>query len=257
MSEKSQGRVQIEQLVDQALARAVLCRTLRLGFQYPTEQTVSQLLWCEGRQAVNEAARFLDKDGCSGVRETAAAFAAVQDIPVALLVELYTGLFGHTARGRVCPYGTEYGCDGLFRQSQELADIRGYYMAFGLEPRENIGERADHIAVEWEFLEFLSEKEAYALVRQDSSMLEETCKAYRSFLRDHLARFGRAFAGDIVRAEAEGLFGALGRLCDALLLRECRRLGVAEGPQFLALRPESLDDAPLACESGSDLVQLV
>jgi TorA maturation chaperone TorD len=246
----------VEEMIDLALARASLCRILKLGLHNPDETALNLLFCDEGRAVVRDAARLVEPADASGLRPAAEVFCKVEPMSPARARDAYDGLFGHTARGRVCPYETEYGGDHLFLQSQELSDIIGYLTAFGLAPKTDLGERVDHIAVEWEYLEFLSEKEAFALCSDDAVMLERTRKAYRCFLRDHLSPFGRAFARGLMKEDSLGFYGALARLCEAFLVSECRRLGVPVGPQFLPLRPESLDDAPMACGSGSELVQI-
>ncbi len=243
-----------ESEVDLALARALLCRALRLGFQKPTKETLGPLFSSEGRQAISAAALLLEDQG---LRAAANYLSNLPEPTQDLITDTYDRLFGHTTRGRVCPYETEFGADHLFLQSQQLADIMGYFMAFGLLPKEDVGERVDHIAVQWEFMEFLSEKEAVASLRDDLDMLEETRKAYRSFLRDHLSRFGRAFARTLETEAPGSLYEMLGRLCLSFLTEECQRLVIPLGPELLMLRTGSLDDAPMACGSDSELVQIV
>ena len=70
----------------------------------------------------------------------------------------------------------------------------GFYHAFGLTTRDVERERADHVSCELEFLDFLSRKEALAVESNDALLGSETQKALRLFLRDHLSRFGFAFA---------------------------------------------------------------
>ncbi len=236
-----------------ALARAVLCRILKLVFQAPSAESLGLLCSEEGFQLTRSATGLL------GASEAAQALAYFGNRPKQEIIETYDRIFGHTARGRVCPYETEYGADGPFLQSQELADIEGYLLAFGLRTKTQACERMDHIAVELEFLEFLNERESYALSRNDTAMLEVTRQAYRSFLSKHLSRFGRAFSGQLSQQDPDGPYGALARVCNSFLTLECERLDIPIGPEFLPLRPDSLDDAPMACGSSdpdSGLIQI-
>jgi len=240
---------------EESLARAVLHRTLQLGFRTPSTQLYHAVLSVEGLQVLEGACAVLEEgpgELLAAVRDLVASGTGLDE-----LKDAYDALFGHTARGRVCPYETEYGWDeGPFLQSQRLADIAGYLRAFGLLMRPETGERVDHVAVEFEFAEFLSEKEAFTLAAGDAALLEVTRSAYRRFLREHLSGFGRAFAAHLVKQSAGGFYAALGRLCETLLLMECRRLEIPSGPRFLALRPDTEDDTPMACGLVPDLVRL-
>jgi TorA maturation chaperone TorD len=102
---------------------------------------------------------------------------------------------------------------------------------------------------ECEFLLVLGRKEAYAIERDDPAMLEETRRATRLFLRDHLGRWAPAFGRKLAQADRDGFYGALGDLCHAFVTHECARLGVTAGPEFLRLRAPLPADAPMACES--------
>jgi len=168
----------------------------------------------------------------------------------------YTRLFGHTARGKVCPYETEYGHQGLFEQPRQLARISGFYRAFGLEMAGEPRERADHASCELEFMGFLCRKEAVAIESNDTDSLEETQKGIRFFLRDHLGRFAGAFARLLQENDPGGFHGNLGGLLHAVVALDCFRFGVRPGPALLQLRPEDDDSTPMACGGSDELVQL-
>lgn len=87
--------------------------------------------------------------------------------------------------GRLSPYETTYeprpGVGG--GQTFRLADIAGFYRAFGFEVS---GERPDHIVPELEFVALLYAKEAHALLTGQEENAE-TCRAARhAFLAEHL-----------------------------------------------------------------------
>jgi len=220
--------------VDDALARAVLWRFLSLGFASPSVELRRALTSGAERRSLDAA---LERVGLPPFRHDG-------EID---LEGPFGELFGHTLRGKVCPYETEYGSAQVFQQAQELADLQGWYAAFGLERRPDVRERADHIGVESEFIGFLARKEAYTLESGDDGQLEAVRQAYRSFLRDHLGRFGMAVATGLERWGGGGFYGRLASLCRALLAVECRRLGVRPGPRTLPLCPDLPDSAPAAC----------
>jgi TorA maturation chaperone TorD len=242
--------------VDDALARAVVYRALSIGFQTPTAGRLRQVGAHDRFSAVTAALRHLDRPGRGTRLAPAAARLAALRVPdVDPLSTTFWRLFGHTTRGLICACETEYGPDNGFHQPQQLADISGYYLAFGLRPAAAADARADHIACECEFMDFLSRKEAIWLGQPPPAAVEETLDvtraAARSFLRDHLGRFGRAFAARIADDD-DGYFGALGHVLLAFVDVECARVGVEAGPIDLIVRPESIDDAPMACGTAPD-----
>lgn len=234
--------------IDVALARSVVYRALTLGLRHP--DAAASPWYEEARTALLGAARLLDADRRDAAPLLPAALRLLgQAAPAPAAAALaHARLFGH-ARGEVCPFETEYGDAGAHRQPNELADIAGYYLAFGLRPVDRADERADHVACECEFMDFLGRKEAYLLAQQAADS-EETLAAVRaaarSFLRDHLGRFGRAFATRLVK-QGQGSFGALGELLLRLLEREAERFRLTLGPATLELRPPATDDVPMAC----------
>jgi TorA maturation chaperone TorD len=232
-----------------ALSRSILYEALAIGFRRPTEQSLVRLAGAGSCAALADAAA--ECGGAALVDRVADLAAAAGEDPATLAVR-HRRLFGHTARGKVTPYETEYGDKDMFQQPQELADLAGFLHAFGLEIRADQHERVDHVSCECEFLSFLARKEAYALEVGDVAMSEETIKAGRLFLRDHLARFTPAFARALDREDRGALYGALGALLLALVDRECSRLGVSLGPASLELRIETDDKLPMACGEAGD-----
>jgi TorA maturation chaperone TorD len=249
-----------EAAADEALARSVIYHALALGLRSPLGGNPDALGSPRSRAALLEAARLLD----GSRREAEPLLPAVErlirrSVPSGgKLVSAHARLFGH-AGGGVCPFETEYGPAGAYHQPQELADIAGCYLAFGLRPDARIDERVDHVACECEFMDFLARKEAFLLAgapgsgRFSEAEREETLEAVRgaarSFLRDHLGRFGRAFAATLAKEGAGGFFGGLGDVLFRFLGLECERFAVAPGPPTLRLRPPVPDNVPTACGS--------
>jgi TorA maturation chaperone TorD len=223
----------------------------------PHNGVASRLGSIEARQAICDAASLLD--GRTG-RLPRAAERFVHGLAAAEADdgrERFARLFGHTTRGAVCVYETEYGAETLYGQPQTLADIAGYYRAFGLQPAGVARERADHVGCECAFMEFLSLKEARALEAisgegatgggEERETLEETRRATRQFLRDHLARFGAAFARSAIDADGEAFYGSAAAVLLSLLEVDCERLGIPIGPATLDLRSTADDHVPMAC----------
>lgn len=195
-------------------------------------------------QPVNAALRGL-ADLRSGFRDGSG------DETLSRLRAEHARLFGHSVRGTCPPYELEYGQSEIIQQTAELADLSGFYGAFGLDLREASFERGDHIAVECEFLSILCAKQAWGL-REGHSDVAETCwDAQRLFLRDHLSRWSTAFAHRVIKADPEGFHGHIAALMAAWLVWECRQFDIPLGPQWLELRPADPEsDAAIDCDTG-------
>jgi TorA maturation chaperone TorD len=237
--------------IENALCRSLLFEALSLALSEPADAALARLRSREAREALLFAAGQLDRVEGSGLGPLAEAVAgpgAVFPSRDALSME-YQRLFGHTARGPVSAYETEYGDDTLFQKPQEMSDVAGFFGAFGLTPASGATERVDHIACEVEFASFLARKEAYALESGDTEMLEVTRAAQRSFFRDHLGRFVPSFARRTAGVDPDGFHARAAMLLLELTRAEGRRLEVSLGPEMLRLREPVDDGAPMACGS--------
>jgi TorA maturation chaperone TorD len=247
--------VDLDRARDVALCRSLLYQALAIGFRRPTEITRTRLLTEEAAEALAEAAAVLDDERQRPAAGTQDGLATrVRALPRSVdgraletLLRSHLKLFGHTVRGAVPQYETEYGEDTLFLKPQEMSDIAGFLSAFGLVLDASKHERIDHVSCELELLAFLSRKEAHALETGNASMLEETRRAERSFLKDHLGRFLPSFARRVLGVDADGFYGRLARLGIDFLGIECERYDVPSGPEVLRLRLPLDDGAPLAC----------
>lgn len=144
-------------------------------------------------------------------------------VPLEILKEQYITLFGHVMRD-VPPYETQYGNAHIFQQANELADIAGFYKAFGL--RHLPGEREDHIAVELEFMAYLTLREACAQRECPAEGLQALQDGEGKFLRDHLGRWAPLLGRMIAARTSSEFYGAVGRLLDGFVSGECARAGV-------------------------------
>jgi putative dimethyl sulfoxide reductase chaperone len=247
--------------VDEILARAVVYRALSVAFRPPESGRLA--LTAAGSGLLTTVAALDHLAGCcrdESLANAAANLASLSQPARDAAETTYWRLFGHTTRGAVCACETEYGPDNAFHQPQQLADISGYYLAFGLRAGAAADVRADHIACECEFMDFLCRKEAVLSADAESEpageTLEATRDAARTFLRDHLGRFGCALGARLAAEDPDGFHGALGLVLLAFLRAECGRVGVPSGAIDLAVRPEDVDETPMACGSGDDLIRI-
>ena len=139
-------------------------------------------------------------------------------------------VFGLVISKTCPPCETEYLTSrDVFHRAQQLADIAGFYLAFGLEPSRLRRQRADHIALELEFVALLLEKLATSS-EDGQTQLEHTRidrDALAAFLADHLTTWAPAFGQRVVQrgiAAADGLADETERLDARLLVGVARAL---------------------------------
>lgn len=107
----------------------------------------------------------------------------------------YLEVFGHSISKDCPPYENEYttNSDVTFR-SQRLADIAGFYRAFGLDRSASAHDRVDHLSFEAEFVEILIARELYAIENGLGDSARDVCRsAQRSFFVEHLGWWLPAF----------------------------------------------------------------
>lgn len=134
-------------------------------------------------------------------------------------------VFGHALSKDAPPYESSFGQAHVFMQSQTMADISGFYRAFGVAPAG--GERIDHLAAELEFIQVLVVKETLAREAGDADGAQVCLDARRAFLRDHLGCWVRSFATRLRSAAGEeGFYPALADQIASFVEEECAALGV-------------------------------
>lgn len=167
----------------------------------------------------------------------------------------YVGLFDH-GEGRTPLYETEYGRMRGMSKGTELADINGFYQAFGLLPGDADAERemGDHLGVELEFYAVLLARQAHLLEAGDPEGVEVVEDARRKFLVDHLGRFAPAIAqrDNVVRS---AIYGPVFTWAQGLVAAQCDALGVVPAAlDFHSLEPAPDSDA--CCGATNQLTAL-
>jgi TorA maturation chaperone TorD len=169
----------------------------------------------------------------------------------------YQQIFGLTISKKCPPYETEY-CPQTFSvyRSQQLADIAGFYRAFGLEPSRDLPERHDHLALELEFMAWLIAKELRA--GDDPDKIASCREAQKRFFADHLAWWVPAFAlalrrradripgVDRITSPPQSIYGAIAQALASFISMERALLGIAP-PTDLMMPQETADSDP-ACD---------
>lgn len=139
--------------------------------------------------------------------------------------------------------------------SQTLADIAGFYRAFGLDLQPSLNERQDHIGVEAEFMQFLCLKEAYALTKGHSKEQVALCReAQMKFLGEHLGQWAFSFVERLEMKADGNVYGLTGRLLTAFLALEMRTFGLDPGEAGSPVFVEPPEDETPGCEECPLLV---
>lgn len=202
---------------DAILARSRLYRWLSGRFLYPEAARLA-----DPAQAWEGAWEAAVLTGSRALRGSVARLKALPSSPEDLQQE-HAAAFGHTVAKECPPYETCYGNSHVFMQTQELADIAGFYRAWGLEVSEAAKERADHVSVELEFMAYLAVKEGYATGKGEPDKAALCRAAQRKFLSEHLGRWVLGFSGLLERKG--GAYGLLARSLRELVAWDARRLG--------------------------------
>lgn len=181
-----------------------------------------------GRHSV-ETLKHLIHEGVPDLPAAVRAVAArvIDDSEEMLELESeYIDLF-ERGRSRNPLHETEYGRDRAMAKGGELADIAGFYRAFGFENvgDEGIREMPDHVAVELEFYALLLMKEAHLEDAGDAEGVGIVRDARRKFLQDHLGRFVDALSARPAVAES-AFYGRVFGWCRDLIVAECGELDV-------------------------------
>ena len=168
------------------------------------------------------------------------------------LNHLYEANFGLLGGSKCPPYETEYVPSKFaFQRSNMLADIAGFYHAFGLQTATSHPDRPDHVALECEFVAQLLELQwqAHQSASPDASLREEVCQsAIKQFLQEHVVWWLPALARLLARQDPEGFYEAVAGFLAALVAAERAMAGIEPPHQSAEPSPiETLDECS-GCE---------
>jgi putative dimethyl sulfoxide reductase chaperone len=196
---------------------AVVSRVLSLGFSPPDEESLEQL-----RRLTVLAGRIVTEPGlaeCLGDLE----HALDSDDLLDELAPAYEELFGGAVR---CPpYEGSYESDPI-RSSREMADVAGFYRAFGAESRGPGAERPDHVGCELEFLSFLAARRLGAEASGETERATVCREAEDAFLFDHLGRWLPSFFREVTRVASCDIHRLLGIAGERFIVSELAKRGL-------------------------------
>jgi TorA maturation chaperone TorD len=167
---------------------------------------------------------------------------------------VYENTFGLLVSSACPPYETEYvDSKFAFQRSNALADVSGFYHAFGLTTSDLHPDRPDHVVLELEFMAQLLglERDAADDDADRRAAQRQVCReAEARFFREHLAWWMPVFARLLGREDPQGFYAAAGVFLAALVSAERALLGLppascAVGPTTVE-RPELCDGCQIA-----------
>ncbi len=213
----------------QTLARAGAYRLLSLGYSYPSAGVFEEFRRVLALHRAAQPPAIAMESHWKALWEVSDPARGGESCGITHLEAEFTRLFDRTVA--CSPYESEnVGGMRAFTKSRDLADVCGFYKAFGLELGPDAAEMADHVKVELEFMGDLALKEAYFAQEGGGEALEITMDAERAFLRDHLGRWIAQFSDRLLKATANPFYEALAKATGAFIAAELVALEVTPQP---------------------------
>ena len=224
-----------------AMVRAVGYGLLAQAFAYPDAGRVA---------ALQETARAAEPILAGTPLGELASWAS--DATQAELEPVYAHVLSLSSSPDCPSYETGYIDSDVNRQVARMADISGFYRAFGVDATVQ-GFRHDDISVELEFMSFLCKKQVYAAEHRGAPRVAQVARAQRLFLSEHLS----CWAGELGRRlsglpAASGFYARLGEALTEWVAADCAITGAVPALALEDLEPISGGIAPAEPE-GPDL----
>ncbi len=173
-----------------------------------------------------------DRDRAAAYKALAVAFSYPGEALPAVYPQCADGLtelqaaYDRTFRtGNIWLYGAEHSTDNEFQRVEMLADIMGFYNAFGVEPQ---GDRPDALCCELEFMHYLIVKRARlgaAGAGGEAGEKAAVCRdAERKFFTEHLAPTARSIVAGILKARPHPFYSEAAEALTTFLDREQAQL---------------------------------
>ncbi|MGQ3684807.1 MAG: TorD/DmsD family molecular chaperone [Candidatus Loosdrechtia sp.] len=249
------GELELENL----LTRSTMYQLLSTCFLHPEEKNLSVFNSADFDDYQKKLGMCYEKEGVAVELQNCLGELVLQYKGTALdvLKSDYLRIVGHTI-AKECPlYETQYGAAHVYQQTHELADIQGFYKAFGLEMSDVERERCDHISVELEFMHYLLYKQAYAAENHGEEKVQVCVDAQKKFLKEHVGKWVPLFTVLFAKKAGEGFFYALAALTKEFIRLEMKLMDVTtEMYKESDMNQEAVAGAPdecLSCASSEDV----
>ena len=224
-------------------ARAALCELLALSFRYPDDVLVGAIASGEWGEAAEEIAGALGlawpADGAPGAAE-AAAVDDPDELKHALRAEA-TRLFVGAPEPLCSPYegvwrAADDGVQALLVVNPHSMDVERFCKACGLGRPEGTNEPLDHVATEFELLEYLALRAAVDAAAEAGDPVEDAdegepgdvvasadlpggspAAAYDQFMEEHVRTWTPRFADKAAEDARLGFYPQAGSLLKAFV----------------------------------------
>ena len=233
-----------------AMARSAVYRCLSLACGYPTAERVQAL-----REEALPTARAATLIACKALTPQLAVLTRQLDgAKHGELRSQYHAALGHLPLPDCPAYETGYLGKDVFRQTNVMADVGGFYRAFGVRVGRGEHERIDHVTTELEFMRFLTHKEARARVHHGRAQVDICRRAQRRFWREHLGPWLPTFALLLAKSAQRGFYGDLALGLATFAEAESRILGKTAIAMEISSDPQTFDE--MDCSIDADACPL-
>lgn len=206
-------------ITDELVQRASFYRTFSLLFRFPDDDLI---------ELIKEGTAELPLGVLDNVStDRIIPFQAqVADTDLSQLRTEYSQLF--TGAGLCRTNENDY--EKLsFSMTEKLADVAGFYEAFGFELSEGLGERPDFIGAEMDFARLLLLKQAYAEAQGWDQRADVTAESIKTFLSAHIVEWIPKLCYALEElADDDGVYFTAAIALNVFIESEARRL-VADG----------------------------
>ena len=211
------------------LATSHMYRLLSLCFLYPSEEMQQALRdgsLASQMRTISRALPYASKIEKEVEKFIFTLTDDISKVPPSFFRTEYDTLFGQSEELPCPPYETSYNTEQVFSTPRKLADIAGFYRAFGLSTSGTWHDRVDHVAAELEFMHFLTFKEAHAIASGKQSEAQLTMDASLKFLKEHVLEWIGSFAENLRKVSKMPYYMSLGELSRKFIILEGNRLGL-------------------------------
>ena len=249
----------ISENVEDLLAASQIYQFLSTCLLEPSNEAVGLL---NNKEYMEEVKSCLGIHGNGELSETFKELhEGLKNADVETLTQGYRDTFGGATVAMDCPpYEMYFSGSHIWQQTQDLSDISGFYKAYGIEIEEDkaSSRRWDHIAVESEFLHFLTYKLAYAIENHGSEEQESCLSAKKKFLNAHIGRWIHAFSKSVFKKSPEAFYRQAAKLANSFVHIEMKKLNVdaEEIDEYQGNEPDYMQrlegKSAMACDSCMD-----